>query len=562
MTNSDISIVISGEAGQGINAVGDITLKVAQSSGYYAFIWTEFMSRIRGGMNSVQIRISNKRTRAPLKKIDVLIPLTDKALEHNKDNISKDTLILSEFPISGYNSYYYIPYLKMAKELGNPLFANTIAVGLLVGLMNISFDNLANLIKTHFVAKGGTIVEKNIQAAKLGFEKAEEVKGPKLINFASPSSKDVFKEKIIDGSAAIALGAIAGGVKFIAAYPMTPSSGVWTYLAQVGKDLDIITEQAEDEISAMNMGIGGSYTGARALVTTSGGGFDLMTEGLSLAAIQETPMVIHLAQRPGPATGLPTRTEQADLQLALYAGHGEFPRIIFAPGNFEQGFYLTQKAFNLADKYQIPVFILTDQYFIDSSYSVIPFNVEDIKIENYIIETTEDYKRYILTESGISPRGIPGYGKGLVIADCHHHDEEGHISEDLSLRTKMMNKLLNKYRVISADLVEPEFIGSKNYKLLVMCWGSNYEIVKEAIERINSDDVAMLYFSQIHPIHPVTYQYLSNAKKLCMVENNATGQMAKFLKLNFGVDIKDLILKYNGLPFYVEEITKGIEELI
>lgn len=561
MSKTNLSIVISGEAGQGINAVSEILVKIAQSSGLYAFSWSELMSRIRGGINSTQIRISNQRVRAPIDRIDILIPLKEKAFHHHKEHITNETFILNEFPISNYKSYT-IPYSQVAKELGNPVFANIIAVGVLVGLINIPFENLTNLIKTHFLAKGDTIIAKNTQAAKYGFDQAEEIKKLKAVNFIPKFNENVRKEKVIDGSTAISLGAIAGGVKFLAAYPMTPSSGVWTYLARVGKDLDIITEQAEDEISAMNMGLGASYAGARALVTTSGGGFDLMTEGLSLAGIQETPIVIHLAQRPGPATGLPTRTEQADLELALYAGHGEFPRIIFAPGNFEQGFYLTKKAFDLADKFQVPVFVLTDQFYIDSFYSVVPFTFEGHETESYIIETGEKYQRYQITETGISPRGIPGYGKGIVNADCHHHDEDGHISEDLKLRTRMVDKLMNKYKSIKAELIEPEFYGSPDYKILVLCWGSNYEIVKEAIKVINSDDVAMLHFSQVHPIHPVTQQYLKKANKLIMVENNATGQMAKLLKLNFGIEIRNLVLKYNGLPFTVEEIIEAVGGLM
>ncbi|MGQ9465518.1 MAG: hypothetical protein ACUVQ4_07415 [bacterium] len=257
----------------------------------------------------------------------------------------------------------------------------------------------------------------------------------------------------MEGSEIIGLGAVAAGCNFIAAYPMTPSSGTWTYLAQHGEKFGIITEQSEDEISAMNMGLGASYAGARAMVSTSGGGFDLMAEGLSLAGVQETPIVIHLAQRPGPATGLPTRTEQADLELALYAGHGEFPRIILAPGTPEQGFYLTQRAFNLAEIYQMPVFVLTDQFFIDSLYTVKHFDVKGVKIENRIVKTTKEYKRYMLTHNGISPRGIPGYGTGFVCADCHHHDEDGHISEDLNLRTGMVNKLMKKANVIKNEII-------------------------------------------------------------------------------------------------------------
>ncbi|MCX7994811.1 MAG: 2-oxoacid:acceptor oxidoreductase subunit alpha [candidate division WOR-3 bacterium] len=561
MAKPNISIVIIGEAGQGINSVGEILVKVVQSYGLYAFAWTELMSRIRGGLNSTQIIISNQRARAPLQRIDLLVPLKEKGVYHHHEQFTNETMILSEFPVNNYNSYQ-IPYLKKAREIGDPIFANIIAAGLLIGLVNIPFEYLKKFIVRQFKTKGENVINSNIIAAEFGFNSAISIKKMYPEKFNGIPNDDVSKEKVIDGSTAIALGAIAGGVKFLAAYPMTPSSGVWTYLARVGNELDIITEQAEDEISAMNMGLGASYAGARAMVTTSGGGFDLMTEGLSLAGIQETPIVVHLAQRPGPATGLPTRTEQADLELALYAGHGEFPRIIFAPGNYEQGFYLTALAFDWTERFQTPVFVLTDQFFIDSLYSVKPFDLSRIKISNYVVETQEDYERYKLNETGISPRGIPGYGRGFVHGDCHHHDENGHISEDLKLRTKMVDKLMNKYRAINSELIEPELVGTPDYELLVLCWGSNYEIVKEAIRLINSKNISMLHFSQVYPIHPVTYQYLKKARKLCMVENNATGQMAKLLKLTFGINIENLILKYNGLPFSVEEVANRIGNLI
>jgi len=213
------------------------------------------------------------------------------------------------------------------------------------------------------------------------------------------------------------LGAIAGGCSFISTYPMSPSTGVWIFLTQHSKEFDIITDQSEDEISAINMAIGAWYAGARGMVATSGGGFALMVEGLSLASMIETPVVIHLGQRPGPATGLPTRTEQADLEFVLHAGHGEFPRIILTPGTMEDAFNLSQRAFDLADKYQVPVFILTDQYFLDSYYNLPSLNLSDIRNQSHVVKTNKEYKRYQLTENGISPRGIPGYGEGLVSVD-------------------------------------------------------------------------------------------------------------------------------------------------
>jgi 2-oxoglutarate ferredoxin oxidoreductase subunit alpha len=298
------------------------------------------------------------------------------------------------------------------------------------------------------------------------------------------------------------------------------------------------------------------------MVTTSGGGFALMTEGLSLAGMIESPIVIHLAQRPGPATGLPTRTEQADLELALYAGHGEFPRILLAPGKIQDAFYLTQKAFNLADKYQIPVFILTDQYFVDSYYNTDMPDLSDISNEKHIIKTNVDYKRYKSTENDISPRGIPGYGKGLVAVDSDEHDEDGHITEDLGLRIEMVDKRLKKFELLKDEAIPPELVGHEDYKNLIVCWGSTYNIVREAVKNLGRDDTAFLHFRQVYPLPGQTSEYLKKAQRTIIVENNATSQFAKLIKLHTGFEIKDKILKYNGLSFYVEELAKKLNDLL
>ena len=358
------------------------------------------------------------------------------------------------------------------------------------------------------------------------------------------------------------MGAIAGGCNFVSSYPMTPSTPVLTFLAQHSKEFNIVVEQAEDEIAAINMALGAWYAGARGMVTTSGGGFALMAEGLSLAGIIESPIVIHLAQRPGPATGLPTRTEQGDLLFALFAGHGEFPRIIFAPGTLEDAFYLTQKAFNLADKFQIPVFIMTDQYFIDSYYNIPKLDISKINIEQYIIETDSDYKRYSLTDDGISPRGIPGKGDGLVVVDSDEHDTEGHITEDHDVRIKMVDKRLKKYKAITKEAIPPRLIGKEDSKTLIVCWGSTCNSVSESIKRLKRDDVSMLHFKQVYPLHPDTHRFFEKAEKWIIIENNATSQFGSILKLYTGIDIQTKILKYDGLAFSVEELTEKLENLI
>jgi 2-oxoglutarate ferredoxin oxidoreductase subunit alpha len=372
---------------------------------------------------------------------------------------------------------------------------------------------------------------------------------------------EVEKEIIMDGLEALSLGAIAGGCDFISFYPMSPSTVIAINLAQRSKEFGIVVEQAEDEISAMNMVVGASYAGARALASTSGGGFALMVEAVSLSGMLECPVVIHLGQRPGPATGLPTRTEQGDLNLALYAGHGEFPRAIFAPGTIEDMFYITQNAFNLADKYQIPVFILTDQYILEAHHNITSIDPYQVKPERFIIKTDEDYRRYRITENGVSPRGVPGYGEGLVVVDSDEHDEEGHITESMKVRKMMVNKRFRKLDLVKKDVLSPELIGNPNYKTLVIAWGSNYEVIKEAMDIVGRDDLAFLYFRQVYPIHPSTEEYLNRAEKTAIIENNFTSQFGNLIKLCTGIDIDKKILKYDGMPFFVEEIAESLKEI-
>jgi 2-oxoglutarate ferredoxin oxidoreductase subunit alpha len=287
-----------------------------------------------------------------------------------------------------------------------------------------------------------------------------------------------------------------------------------------------------------------------------------MTEGISLAGMLESPIVMHLAQRPGPATGLPTRTEQGDLELALYAGHGEFPRIIFAPGTLEEGFYLTQKAFNLADRYQVPVIILTDQYFIDSYYNTKPLSLENIKIEKHFVETLEDYQRYKLTKNGISPRGIPGLGQGLVCVDSDEHDQYGHITEDLELRTKMVDKRLKKLDLVEQETIPPMLQGPENYENLIICWGSTFNIVREAVNDLGREDTAVLHFKQVYPLHNSTAELINKAGKTIAVENNATAQFARLLKIHTDINIDHNVLKYDGLSFASESLAEELKNIL
>ncbi len=561
----DISIALCGEAGQGIQTVEQLFTKIMKKAGYNVFSTKEYMSRVRGGSNSTQLRISAEPVTAYINRIDILITLSRDSINHLGNRISKKTIIIGEKNHIKNNKNFKViemPFSQYATDIGGTVFSNTIAVGLLSAFCKIDKKVIIKQVENFFSKKKKNLVKNNILALEKGYDIGNELVKNGKVQINISGSKKQNNDIVLSGTQAIGLGALAGGCNFISSYPMSPSTGVLTFLSQQSNDFGIIVEQAEDEISAINMALGAWYTGARAMVTTSGGGYALMTEGVSLAGMIESPIVIHLAQRPAPATGLPTRTEQADLEHALYSSHGEFPKIIFAPGTLEDGFYLTQKAFNLADKYQVPVYILTDQYFVDSYYNIPAIKLDRISNMNYFVKTKKNYKRYELTKNGISPRGIPGYGNGLICVDSDEHDEGGRITESMSIRTKMVDKRLIKIKEINKEILPPELIGNKNYKILIIGWGSTYHIIKEAVEKINKKNISFLHCKQIYQIHPNTLNYLKKAEKTIIIENNATSQFSKLIRLHTGYEIKHKILQYNGLPFNVETVEKQIKQII
>jgi len=564
----EVSVVLCGEAGQGIQTVEQILARCLKLSGFHVFATKEYMSRVRGGSNSTEIRISSKRVSAYLDRIDILIPFHQGAIKHVEKRITPETIVLGDKEIIFKDSplevkeFIDVPFSKIASDIGGRIYVNIIAAGVVLGTVGVEQHLLTNFIREFFSKKSEDVIKRNIEAIKKGYEVGTQILNSGKIEFTIRSSPRIKDENLLNGAEAVGLGALAGGCKFLSSYPMSPSTGVMVFLSQRTDDFDIVVEQAEDEISAINMAIGASYGGARSMVTTSGGGFALMIEGISLAGMLEIPVVIHLGQRPGPATGLPTRTEQADLELALYSGHGEFPRIILAPGNLKDAFFLTQKAFNLADKYQIPVFVLTDQYLIDSLMNLPLLDISDTRDENHVVKTHKGYKRYELTEDGISPRGIPGFGEGLVGVDSDEHDEEAHITEDLVLRKKMVDKRLKKLDSIKKEIVPPELVGSSNYKVLITGWGSTYNVVREALQELGREDISFLHFKQVYPLYEGTGDYLQKAQKNIIIENNATSQFGKLIKLYTGVDIEAKILKYNGLAFSVEEVAAEIKKIL
>lgn len=555
----DLSIVLAGEAGQGIQAIESILSSLLKRSGYHSFSTSEFMSRVRGGANSTEIRVSSKRVAGFVDRIDILIPLHPEAIEHLKKRITPDTVVIGEKEKVYHKNMIDVPFTKMATDIGNALFSNTVATGCICGLLKIDVSECEDFIREYFSKRDEEIIRKNLEAIRKGHAAG---KGLAEINITIQRDLAAKEHLLLSGADAIALGALAGGCDFVCGYPMSPSTSVLEKMASYAKKFDIIVEQVEDEVGVVNMALGAWYAGARALVTTSGGGFALMCEGISLCGMIESPLVLHLAQRPGPATGLPTRTEQGDLNMVLYAGHGDFPRIILAPGTLEEGFTLTQKAFNLSDKYQVPVFILTDQFFVDSSYHTPIFDITNSKVEKCIVKTEKGYKRFSLTENGISPRGIPGYVSGTVCVDSDEHDEDGHITEDLDLRIKMVDKRRGKLGTIKPDIVPPRLLGGNDYRTLVVCWGSTVNTVAEAVAALGRNDIAVLHFSWIFPLPENTHEFLKKASTVIVVENNASAQFAQLIKLSTGYSIDNRILKYNGLPFSVEEVAGEIQRYI
>ena len=558
--NRKISIILAGEAGQGIQSIESIIVSVLKKDGFNIFATKEYMSRVRGGVNSTTIIVAENSIDAYYENMDIFIPLSDEALKRYEKNITENTIILADNTQVHHPKITNLPIQRLASELGNVIFSNTIAAGVILGIFNASQEIMNNLIKNLFQKKGEEIVNKNLEAIKIGYNIGNELKNNKVVDININKTGDK-NSLLMNGADAIAIGALAGGCNACFAYPMTPSTSVFTNMANYSKNYNIAVEQVEDEIGVINMALGCWYAGGRALVTTSGGGFALMTEGLSLAGMTETPVVIHLAQRPGPATGLPTRTEQGDLNLVLYAGHGVFPRIIFAPGNLKQAFELSAMAFNYADKFQIPVFILSDQYFVDTYYNIPIFDIDNIKKEDFFIKTEKDYKRYKITDDGISPRGIPGFGDGLVAVDSDEHNEEGRITEDLNgISLQMKNKRLRKFKKVEEYALPPVLYGKEDFKNLIICWGSTLNIVLETVKNIKNSDIAVLFFPQVYPLHKSTIEFLNKAKKVIAVENNSTGQFADLIKTITGFEVKTRILKYNGIQFSVEELLVKIKE--
>jgi len=550
---SDLSIFIVGAAGEGIQTIGDVMSRALMRQGIRVFATSEFESRIRGGNSSFRLRIGG--INAPRQDADILLALNPNAAAFYAQAARADCLMLGEVPPGGEG--IEIPFRALAKEqFGSPLFANSLAVGALGALLGLPSIALEDTLRAAFGTRGEDVLKSNLEALHLGQDKAREA-GFAESTFALQSSDETLS--VASVHEVIPIAAAAASCRIMVAYPMSPSTGIITAFAKK-PELGVFVEQAEDEIAAINMALGASAAGARAMTATSGGGYALMTEAVSLSGMTETPLVIVLAQRPGPATGLPTRTAQEDLLFALHGGHGEFARAILAPSDPQDAIEATFRAFWLADNYQIPVIVLTDQYLADSRFCMPELAIpsETVPLGLSDPEAHEDYQRYQLTEDGISPRLALGQSEHLVRIDSDEHTEAGHITEDLEhMRPAMVEKRLEKLRRLKQEMILPDAYQTEDAETILISWGSTRHAVREAVDRLTQEGqrVGSLHFTDLWPLPQLR---LPDTVAYWVVEGNATGQFAGVLEQVLGLQIQGRIGRYDGLPIDADTVLEAL----
>lgn len=575
MAVSEFVWKIGGEAGYGIMLTGRIFAKACTRSGLNVYAYSEYPSLIRGGHNVMSIRVSNEQIYSPVKTVNILVALNKETIDKHQKYLAPSGIIIydsdeikEKISFRKDISVVPVPMQELVKQVqGVKIMRNIVGLGATASLINLDLKILEQTIISAFGGKHKTIeiVQKNLKALKHGYEFIRN-------NFKKESPYKLNRNRnqtgriILDGNEAITLGALKAGCKFYAAYPMTPATSILHELAALEREYGLIVKQTEDEISAINMTIGASYAGVRAMCATSGGGFCLMTEGLGLAGITETPIVVVNAQRPGPSTGLPTRTEQGDLRFTIHASQGEFPRVVIAPGDIDECFHETFNAFNLAEKYHLPVIILTDKFLAASYVSTKSFETKNLKVirESFAKTLGKNYLRYAFTNSGISPRSVPGEKGGIFIATGNEHNPYGHISENPENRTKMVDKRSRKLEKLMKELPEPKLYGSKNAKLTIVSFGSLKGPILEAIKILDKEKIKVnyLHFSYVYPLKIKTLQQTAKkTKKLLLIEQNSTAQFRSLIKEHALIDIPDKLLKYNGRQLTPEEICERVRKI-
>lgn len=582
MSTEDITIVFGGDAGQGIRSTGLGFIKAIARSGLFPFGRQDYRSRIRGGHNFFEVRVNTNQIYTHTEGIDLLVAITEDTTTEHLDEIVKGGGVIydEDFEIDESKvedkevNLFPLPLSRIAMEEGGAkIMANTAAIGAVVGLADFDISYPEQIIEENFAVKGDAVVQNNLDVLQAGRDYVESHDYD--FGYQLEPAEQKPKRMVINGNHAFALGAVTAGCNFVSAYPMTPSTSILEWITKHSKELKIVTKQPESELAAINIAIGASYVGARVLVTTSGGGFSLMVEALGLAGMTETPLVIAEVQRPGPSTGLPTRTEQGDLLSVIRASQGEFPRIVLTPGTIEQAFEAGARSFNLAEKYQLPVIVLSDQHLADSIRAIDAdrISMEDVQIDRGALMSKDDldsvdgtYYRHKFTDSGISPRALPGHENAVYKTTGNEHDERGDITEDQEIRTKMVDKRMKKLETaLERDIRPPDPYGQKEAEVSLINWGSTYGAVREAVDRLNAMEVSANSY-HILDSWPLPKEELlglfENMNTTVLVEGNGTGQMGKLLtqEANFSSDHR--ILKYDGRPFTPEYIMERVKEVV
>lgn len=574
------TVLFGGEAGYGTMSAGAMVAKAAVRHGLWAHSVNEYPSLIKGGLNTSQIVISPEKVTSAGNPIDFMAVVSQKALQVNLSRLRTDGVLLYDSSVVKIENEK-IPASIFAVGIDvaallptgmNKVMGNAVLLGAFAGLTGFPADWLRDTLVSQF--------EKNPEIAELNgalFDKAyKEKKSPKN-QYWQLTPRDNRARLVMNGNEAIALGALAGGVRFSAGYPMTPGTSVLSYLSDQGKDFGLVFKQSEDELAAMNMLVGASFAGARAMGSTSCGGFALMTEALGFAGQAELPVTMVVAQRGGPSTGLPTRTMQGDLDVALYAGAGEIPRIVVAPGDVDECFYETFHTLNLADQYQLAAIILTDKELADSSTTVEAFETQDLKNERKSIytETPENYQRYEDTPSGVSPRTLPGTVGGSHIATSYTHQPDGFYSsgnleyaKDEATVTRMsIDKTYRKFSSLKRELASRsmKLHGPAKAAVTIVGWGGSKGAILEALAQAKDKQLSVNFLQLIYlspfPSEEVA-RILSDADKLLLVEGNATGQLGKLIRQETGIFIENKYLKYDALPFSSHQIFEKVQEVL
>ena len=547
----EMSILIGGKAGDGIRQAGHTLARLLNRIGYRIFFYDDYPSLIRGGHNFSIIRASKKKIEAHKEKVDLIVALNQDAVEKHKHRLNSGGMILydsEKVEARGVG----VDFMGIVKELeGVPIMRNTAAIGALAKVLNIEWPVLESVMMDTIEKE----IDLNIKIAQSAYDRVEKawLSVPKLNQKMLP---------LVSGNEAIALGAVQAGLNMYIAYPMTPASAILHYLAEHEDDLGVVTIHPESEIGVALMALGAAYAGARIMVGTSGGGFALMTEALSLSGQGELPIVFVMVQRPGPSTGVPTYTMQGDLSFVIHSGHGEFLKVVLAPGNVEEAFYLTGLAMNLAWKFQIPCFVLSDKHLSESIFSF-EADLKKVKPEDPLLwDGQGEYKRYLDTQNGISPLAFPGNPAAIVKATSYEHDEYGITTEESEQIVRMQQKRLRKKKTIENELSKHEQVkvyGNLESKTVLLCWGSTKGACMEVAEELGLKVVQPLVLEPL-PIEPLK-KVLSDADKIIDVEVNATGQLAKLLSAH-GICIDDMILRFDGRPFTVDFLLEKVKEVL